>query len=55
MSLYVFSKKAENDLIEIYRYGFINYGENRADLSPSPGFCIFAMALVLTGPVGHNL
>jgi len=28
---YVFSKEAENDLIEIYRYGFINYGENKAD------------------------
>ena len=32
MSLYVFSKEAENDLVEIYRYGFINYGENKADL-----------------------
>ncbi len=32
MSLYVFSKEAENDLIEIYRYGFINYGESKADL-----------------------
>jgi toxin ParE1/3/4 len=27
----VFSKEAENDLVEIYRYGFINYGENKAD------------------------
>jgi len=32
MRLYVFSKEAENDLVEIYRYGFINYGENKADL-----------------------
>ncbi len=32
MSLYVFSKGAENDLVEIYHYGFINYGENKADL-----------------------
>ncbi len=32
MSLYVFSNEAENDLIEIYRYGFINYGESKADL-----------------------
>ncbi len=32
MNLYVFSKEAENDLVEIYRYGFINYGENKADL-----------------------
>ena len=32
MSLFVFSKEAENDLIEIYRYGFINYGENKAEL-----------------------
>ncbi len=32
MSLYVFSNEAENDLLEIYRYGFINYGENKADL-----------------------
>jgi toxin ParE1/3/4 len=32
MSLYVFSKEAENDLMEIYRYGFLNYGENKADL-----------------------
>ncbi len=31
MSLYLFSKKAENDLIEIYRYGFLNYGERKAD------------------------
>ena len=32
MSLYVFSKEAENDLVEIYSYGFINYGESKADL-----------------------
>ena len=32
MSRYVFSNKAENDLVEIYRYGFITYGENKADL-----------------------
>ena len=32
MSLYVFSKEAENDLVGIYRYGFINCGENKADL-----------------------
>jgi len=32
MSRYVFSKQAENDLIEIYRYGFLTYGENKADL-----------------------
>ncbi|KAF3978214.1 MAG: type II toxin-antitoxin system RelE/ParE family toxin [Methylococcales symbiont of Iophon sp. n. MRB-2018] len=31
MRLYVFSKEAKNDLVEIYRYGFINYGENKAD------------------------
>jgi len=31
MNLYVFSKEAENDLVEIYRYGFINYGENKLD------------------------
>ena len=32
MSLYVLSEEAENDLVEIYRYGFINYGESKADL-----------------------
>jgi len=32
MSLFVFSKEAEKDLIEIYRYGFINYGEDKSDL-----------------------
>ncbi len=32
MSRYVFSNEAENDLVEIYRYGFITYGENKADL-----------------------
>ena len=32
MSLYVFSIAAENDLMAIYRYGFLNYGENKADL-----------------------
>lgn len=32
MSLYVFSTEAENDLMEIYHYGFLNYGENKADL-----------------------
>ncbi len=32
MSPYVFSKEAENNLVGIYRYGFINYGENMADL-----------------------
>lgn len=32
MGQYVFSKKAENDLIEIYRYGFLNHGEKQANL-----------------------
>lgn len=32
MSLYVFSEKAENDLIEIYRYGFLHHGERQAEL-----------------------
>ena len=32
MNLYVFSKEAENDLVEIYHHGFINYGERKADL-----------------------
>ena len=32
MSRYLFSKEAENDLIEIYRYSFLNYGESKADL-----------------------
>jgi len=32
MSRYVFSIEAENDLMEIYQYGFLNYGENKADL-----------------------
>ena len=32
MRVYVFSKEAENDLVEIYRYGYINYGEKKADL-----------------------
>ena len=32
MSAYLFSKQAEKDLIEIYRYGFINYGEEKANL-----------------------
>jgi len=27
----VFSHAAENDLIGIYRYGFMNYGEERAE------------------------
>lgn len=31
MSLYVISKQAENDLIEIYRYGFLNHGEQQAE------------------------
>ena len=31
MGRYVFSKKAEKDLIEIYRYGFLNHGEQQAD------------------------
>ncbi len=31
MSRYIFSKAAENDLIEIYRYGFLNYGKNQAE------------------------
>ena len=30
--LYVFSEKAENDLIEIYRYGFLNHGKRQAEL-----------------------
>ncbi len=32
MSRYVFSNEAEIDLVKIYRYGFITYGENKADL-----------------------
>ena len=32
MRLYIFSKEAENDLMEIYHYGFLNYGESKADL-----------------------
>ena len=32
MSLCVFSTEAENDLMGVYRYGFLNYGENKADL-----------------------
>lgn len=32
MSLYVFSKEAENDLKDVYRYGFLNHGERQADL-----------------------
>ena len=51
MRPYVFSKEAENDLVEIYRYGFINYGEKKADqyiealkekcqfLADVPNFC----------------
>ncbi|NOU20603.1 MAG: type II toxin-antitoxin system RelE/ParE family toxin [Methyloglobulus sp.] len=27
----IFSKKAEADLAEIYRYGFVNFGERQAD------------------------
>ena len=32
MRQYVFSKKAEKDLIEIYRYGFLNHDEQKAEL-----------------------
>ena len=32
MSLYVFSNEAENDLIEVYRYGYLNHGERKAEL-----------------------
>ncbi len=32
MGLYVFSKEAENDLIEAYRYGLLNHGERQAEL-----------------------
>jgi toxin ParE1/3/4 len=32
MATYVFSNKGEDDLTEIYRYGFINFGERQADL-----------------------
>ena len=34
MSLYVFSTEAENDLMEIYRYGFLNYVEYLPLLKP---------------------
>jgi toxin ParE1/3/4 len=51
MGRYVFSKKAENDLIDIYSYGFLNHGERQANaymdalkqkcqfLSDNPLFC----------------
>ncbi|MEE9398298.1 MAG: type II toxin-antitoxin system RelE/ParE family toxin [Methylococcales bacterium] len=32
MSHYVFSRQAENDLIEIYRYGYLNHGQRKAEL-----------------------
>ncbi|MCF7971170.1 MAG: type II toxin-antitoxin system RelE/ParE family toxin [Methylococcaceae bacterium] len=32
MSGYVFSKEAENDLIEIYRYGFLEHGVRKAEI-----------------------
>ena len=32
MGRYVFSKKAEKDLIEIYHYGFLNHDEQKAEL-----------------------
>ena len=32
MTSYVFSEHAELDLKDIYRYGFANYGENRAEI-----------------------
>jgi toxin ParE1/3/4 len=32
MAKYVLSNKAEGDLAEIYRYGFVNFGERQADL-----------------------
>jgi hypothetical protein len=31
MGRYVFSKKAEENLIDIYRYGFINHSERQAN------------------------
>ncbi|MCD2448889.1 type II toxin-antitoxin system RelE/ParE family toxin [Methylicorpusculum oleiharenae] len=31
MGRYVFSKKAEEDLIDIYRYGFLNHSERQAN------------------------
>jgi len=31
MVRYVFSEDAEEDLKEIYRYGYFNYGEQKAD------------------------
>lgn len=31
MGRYVFSKKAEEDLIEIYRYGFLKHSEQQAN------------------------
>lgn len=31
MDRYVFSEAAEKDLIEIYRYGFLNHGERQAE------------------------
>lgn len=31
MGRYVFSQQAEDDLIGIYRYGYLNYGERQAN------------------------
>lgn len=31
MSSSIFSKAAENDLLEIYRYSFLNYGKDQAE------------------------
>jgi len=31
MRQYLFSKEAEKDLIDIYRYGFLTHGENQAE------------------------
>lgn len=32
MTSYIFSNEAENDLIGIYRYGYLNHGEHKAEL-----------------------
>ena len=57
MSLYVFSKESENDLKEIYCYGFLNHGERQADVYKDAlkDKCQFLLTVLIFAVNGMNL
>jgi plasmid stabilization system protein ParE len=57
MSLFIFPKQAEQDLREIYHHGFLNYGEDQAEMymSSIKGKCHLLLMAINTRQVTAGL